>query len=182
MKRLVVLVCLLVASSASAENEHLDDRHIAIAGFGLVWMQIDGVTNSGMALQPTLQRTFDRLELQAEYLIADLRDPSKMQPGSVLHRIGFTGRYQAGRVRVERTMTLDLVVEGGIGLDYIARDTGDAFGRNDLLVGLGFRMLADANPSTRSRAFMGVEMMTRMMVSPSGDKAFGFVFGVPFGR
>ena len=176
----VLLAILLLASTAHADDDRLANRETMIAGFGLVSMQVDGIANSGMAVQPTLTRTFDRFELQVEYLLADLRDDSMRQPGSILHRLGFSGRYQAARARVDRSMTLDFVVEGGVGLQYLERDDGDVIGRNDLSLGFGLRMLS--NVTHGRRAFMGLEAMFRGLVTPSGDKAFVFVFGVPFGR
>src|SRR5437868_4388626 len=108
MMRALVITCAL--SSAAFANEHLDDRFTATAGFGMTWMQVQGVTNSGMTVQPTFNHTFDRFELQADYMLADLKS-DEMDHGSVLHRFGFAARHQIGRVRIERTMTMDCVVE-----------------------------------------------------------------------
>ena len=179
MKALVLLCAL--CGTATAETDRLSNRETAIAGFGLVWMQVDGASMTGMAIQPTLQRTFDRFETQLEYTIADLRDDKMRVPGANLHRLGIAARYQAGRVRVDRHMTLDFVVETGIGLQYLDRDTGDAFGRNDFALGIGLRSLSDVR-ANGPRVFLGFEAMMRVLVTPSGDKAFVGVFGVPLGR
>ena len=174
-----LLVVAALAGTARAETDKLANRTTTVAALGLIWMQIDGITNSGMAVQPTLTRTFDRFELQADYLLADLRDDSERMPGSYLHRLGFAARYQAARIRADRELTLDFVVEAGVGLQYIELDNGDVIGRNDLEAGIGLRMLSDVVHG--KRIFMGMEMMFRCLVSPGGDKAFTFAFGVPFG-
>jgi hypothetical protein len=180
MKRAASILLVLFATHASADREPLADRDVLIAGFGLVWMQVDGTLQSGMAVQPTYNHTFDRFELQGDYMLADLRDDDEQMPGGNLHRFGFAARYQAARARVKRSMTLDFVVEAGAGLQYIELDDGSAVGRTDFSVGLGFRMLADL--SARKRAFMGMEGMARLIVTPGGDTGFFFGFGAPFGK
>jgi hypothetical protein len=178
MIRALVIVIALASTRPAHAEDRLAHRTTLIPAFGLVYMQIEGITNGGMAIQPTLTHTFDRLELQTDYTLADLRDEEERMPGSYLHRIGFAARYQAARLRVDRNqMTLDFVVEGGIGFQYLEFDNGDVMGRNDLSVGIGLRMLVEA---ARGKV-MGIEMMFRGLVTPSGDKAFVFAFGVPFG-
>jgi hypothetical protein len=172
------LVIFLALTQAARAEDKLAKRTTLIPAFALVYMQIEGITNGGMAIQPTLTRTFDRFELQADYTLADLRDEQERMPGSYLHRIGFAARYQAARLRVDRNqMTLDFVVEGGIGFQYLELDNGDVIGRNDLSLGIGLRMLAEA----ANGKLMGMEMMFRGLATPSGDKAFVFAFGIPFG-
>jgi hypothetical protein len=175
MRALVILVAL--TQMARAEDK-LANRTTLIPALGLVYMQIEGIANGGIAIQPMLTRTFDRFELQADYTLADLRDEEERMPGSYLHRIGFSARYQPARLRVDRDrMTLDFVVEGGIGFQYLEFDNGDVMGRNDVSVGIGLRMLAEA----ANGKLMGIEMMFRGLATPSGDKAFVFAFGIPFG-
>ena len=174
-----LLIVAALATTARAESDKLANRTTTIAALGLVYMQVDGITNSGLAVQPIVTRTFDRFELQADYLLADLRDDSERMPGSYLHRFGFAARYQAARTRVDREMTLDFVVEAGVGLQYLAFDNGDTLGRNDFEAGIGLRMLSDVTHG--KRVFMGMELMFRGLVAPGGDKAFTFSFGVPFG-
>jgi hypothetical protein len=172
-----LLVVLLLVSSARADIT-FDNRTTLTAAFGLVAMQVDGVTTSGMLVQPTFTRVFDRFELQADYFIADVREDSNRMD-ALVHRFGFAARYQVARARADG-LTLDLIVEGGIGLQYISLDNGDAYGRNDLEVGIGLRMLSDVTHG--KRVFMGLDAMLRGLVTPEGDKAFVFAFGVPFGR
>lgn len=175
MRSLLVLVVL--ASNAHADPK-FDNRTTLTAAFGLVAMQVEGVTTTGMLVQPTLTRVFDRFELQADYFIADVREDSNRMD-ALVHRIGFAARYQAARLRAEE-LTLDFIIEGGIGLQYVSLDNGDAYGRNDLAVGIGLRMLYDVTRG--KRVFMGCDAMLRGLVTPDGDKAFVFAFGVPFGR
>jgi hypothetical protein len=180
MMRALVVVCLL--STAASANEKLDDRFTATAAFGMTWMQVDGLTNSGMIVQPTFNRAFDRFELQVDYMLGDLKTDEMEHAGSVLHRLGFAARHQVARLRIENSMTMDCVLEGGIGLQYLARDDGDAIGRNDFTVGLGLRTFTNVAETKQNRVFMGMEMMARFIVTPSGDKAFALAFGIPFGR
>ena len=170
---------VLVASTAHAQDR-LDNRTTMNIGFGLLAMQVDRTTTTGMLVQPSLTRTFDRFELQADYLLGDLRDDSMQMPGATIHRVGFAARYQAARLRDRGTAALELVVEAGIGLQYLALDDGTAFGRNDLEVGVGLRGLFGL--PGKSSALMGLEMMFRGLVTPEGDKAVVFVFGASFGR
>jgi hypothetical protein len=172
-----LLIVAVLAPAAHAEDK-LSHRTTLIPAAGLVYMQIEGISNGGMAILPTLTHTFDRFELQADYTLADLRDDEERMPGSYLHRIGLSARYQAARLRVDRNaMTLDFVIEGGIGFQYLEFDNGDVMGRNDLSVGIGLRMLAEV----ANGKLMGMEMMFRGLATPSGDKAFVFAFGIPFG-
>lgn len=169
----------LLALAGVARADTLSERTTLLPAFGLVAMQIDGITNTGMAIQPTLTRTYDRVELQADYALADLRDDDERMPGSYLHRIGFAARYQAARLRVANDqMTFDVIVEGGIGFQYVELDDGDVMGRNDLSAGIGVRMLAEVD----SGVLMGMELMLRGLAMPHGDKACMFAFGIPFGR
>ena len=179
MKALAILV--LLASAAHADDDRMTNRTTATAAFGLLYMQIDRIGTSGMLVQPTVTHTFDRFELQADYVLADLRDDSRRMAGSILHRIGLSARYQVQSWR-GREFAGDLVAEAGVGFQYLERDVGEAFGRNDFSVGVGGRFLTNVNGGAKKRAFMGIDMMFRGLVSPSGDKAFVFSFGVPFGR
>jgi hypothetical protein len=178
MKALAIL-CLL-SSAALAET----DRHTtATAAFGLVYMQIDRIGTSGMLVQPTVTHARGRFELQAGYALADLRDDSARMAGSILHRLGLGARYAVQHWPVGRDEGgADIVVELGLGLEYLERDVGDAFGRADFNIGVGGRFLFDVNRGGRKSAFMGIDTMFRGIVTPSGDKAFLFTFGVPFGR
>ena len=48
------------------EPDGFANRLTLLAGFGGIFMTVDGVASNGMAIQPTLQRTFDRFELQTD--------------------------------------------------------------------------------------------------------------------
>lgn len=184
--RWLVLIAIALAGPASAhadERDPLVDRFTAIPAFGLVWLQIDGQGGAGMLIQPTVTRTFDRVELQGELAIGDWAASDASAAGALIGRLGGTARYQVGRVRVEGTMTLDLVAEAGLGVQRIAHDDGRMLTRPDLLGGVGFRMLSNVrNVNAPSRIFMGMEVMFRAIVAPGGDLGFMFAFGVPFGR
>jgi hypothetical protein len=177
-----LLVLALLASTAHADRR-LRDRMTLNTGYGLLAMQVDGVMTSGMHVQPALTRTFDRFELHVDYLLGDLSAEQMRMPGATLHRFGFAARYQVGRWRDRRSGTLDLIVEGGIGFQYLALDDGSAFGRNDLEAGIGLRGVAALRAKQQQqRLLMGAELMFRGLVTPNGDKAFVLGFGYAFGR
>jgi len=172
---------------APAAVIELGDRFTAFAGFGMMWLEVGGTGGSGMAIQPTLQRTFDRVELQGELLLADWQHGTGMAAaGGIVGRLGAEARYQAGRIRVEHRMTLDLVLEAGAGLQGIALDDGGTQLRSDLELGLGLRMLTDVHEHGPARAFLGMEAMLRVLIAPQPDARpdLGLVltFGIPFGR
>lgn len=179
--RLLVLIALL-ASAAHADDERIDDRTTATAAFGLLYMQIDRIGTSGMLVQPTVTHTFRRFELQAGYTLADLRDDSERMGGSIMHRLGFGARYAVKHWVQRNEGSADIIVEAGLGLQYLERDVGEPFGRVDFGIGVGGRFLFDVNAGGKKPAFMGIDTMLRGLVTPGGDKAFVFTFGVPFGR
>lgn len=175
-----LLVVALLAASAEAE-ERLRDRMTLNTGMGIVGMEVDGVMTSGMHVQPAVTRTFDRFELHAEYMLGDLRDDS--MPGATLHRFGLAARYQVRRWRDAGMGTVDLVAGGGIGQQYVVVEDGSAFGRSDVEVGIGMRMLAGFRAKRQGEyMYMGLELMVRGLVTPSGDKALLFAFSAAFGR
>src|SRR5687768_5794371 len=169
-----LLVVSLLASHAHAD---LDNRRTASAGFGVVWAELDGVPRYGMALQPTFTRTFRRLELQADYLVGDLRDPERCAVGGYLHRLGVSGRFQLERTHLDGEMALDVVIEAGVGLQYLQLDNGDVVARNDFALGVVLRSVMALQRHPRS--FMGIEATGRLLVSPSGDLAGVVMFGLP---
>ena len=179
--RLLALLALL-GSAAHADDDRLENRTTATAAFGLVYMQIDRTGTSGMLVQPTVTHTFRRFELQAGYTLADLRDDSQRMAGSIMHRLGFGARYAVQQWVQRREGSADLIVEAGVGLQYLERDVGEPFGRVDFGIGVGGRFLFDVNSGGTRPAFMGIDTMLRGLVAPSGDKAIVFTFGVPFGR
>ena len=141
-----------------------------------------------MAIQPTLQRTFDRFELQTELLLADWT-PQPSQGGHLI-RLGTSARYQAARLRVA-DLTLDAVLDAGVGWQRLLPDAGAARNRADFEVGMGLRMLTrtlttNANVSVQRHMFVGLEFMVRLLVTPQrhGPTDIGCVvaFGIPFGR
>ncbi|MDQ3369564.1 MAG: hypothetical protein M3680_29400 [Myxococcota bacterium] len=164
----------------------LSDRWTLTPATGVLWMQVHGATGSGMLLQPTLTRTFDRLELQADYLLAHVTDDAGAMPGALVHRLGASAHYQAGRIRVERTMALDLVTSAGVGLQRVMRDDGRSLDRPDLSVGIGLRMLTDIIDRPPQRVFFGMEVALRLLVVPrrdaSPDLGLAIAFGIPLGR
>ncbi len=169
----------------------LANRFTATPSFGMIWLEVNGEGGSGMAIQPVLTRSYDRVELQAALMLADWRAGSSMQVprGGLFERLGGSAGYQAGRIRVERTMTLDLVVEAGAGVQRLERDEGGSITRTDLSLGIGLRMLTDVNDgasSGRSRIFLGMEAAIRVLLMPRADarpdRALVVVMGIPLGR
>jgi hypothetical protein len=172
-----------------AAADPLANRFIVLAAFGGAFMTIDGVGTNGMAIQPTLQRTFDRFELQTDLLLVDWT-PRSNGGGHVL-RLGAAARYQAARLRVS-DLTLDAVVEAGAGWQRLMPDEGVVRNRADIEVGIGLRMLSRILPnhdssSARARPiFFGIEAMVRLLVTPQRnaptDVACVLAFGLPLGR
>ncbi|MCX5745146.1 MAG: hypothetical protein NT062_21890 [Proteobacteria bacterium] len=164
----------------------LGNRFTALAGFGMLVLEVHDETGSGMALQPTLTRTYDRVELQAELTLATWADRTGTPHKGRFERIGAAARYQAGRIRIEQTMTLDLVLDAGVGLQRIERDEDTLIERADLEVGFGLRMLTDMAKPSSSRMLFGMEMMMRLLIMPradaSADLALVLVFGIPVGK
>jgi hypothetical protein len=152
---------------------------------GVIWMQVRGVTGTGMLLQPMVTRTFDRFEVSVDYSLSRLGDENQEMPSTVANRLGASAQYQVGRIRVSTTMTLDLVAQGGIGLQHLVRDH-DTIDRPDLSVGLGFRMLDDIGEHAPHRILFGMELGARLIAAPrpAGGTDLGCViaFGVPLGR
>lgn len=167
----------------------LANRFIVLAAFGGAFMTIDGVGTNGMTIQPTLQRTFDRFELQTDLLLVDW-NPRSNGGGHVL-RLGAAARYQAARFRVS-DLTLDAVLEAGAGWQRLMPDEGVVRNRADIEVGIGLRMLSRLLPNQASSAsgarpiFFGVEAMVRLLVTPQrnapNDVACVLAFGLPIGR
>lgn len=167
----------------------LDNRFTVTPAFGMLWLEVIGEGGSGMAIQPTLTRTFDRVELQGALTLVDWRDSTGTPHGALFERLGGSVGYQAGRIRVQRTMTMDLVLEAGAGIQRIERDEGGSITRGDLSFGLGLRTLTDLRDGQRTgkpRIFLGMEAMLGLLVMPSAearpDLAMLLVFGSPVGR
>jgi hypothetical protein len=176
-------------ASPPAKEHLLDNRFTVTPAFGMIWLEVLGDGGSGMAIQPTVTRTFDRVELQGALTLADWRDGSGTPHGALFERLGGSAGYQVGRIRVERTMTMDLVLEAGAGIQRIERDEGGSITRGDLSFGLGLRTVTDLRDGQRTgkpRIFLGMEAMIRLLVMPSADarpdKALLLVFGSPVGR
>lgn len=151
---------------------------------GVGWLQIAGVWGSGMLIQPSLTRTFDRVELAVDYLGMDSSDRARPRQGATVHRLGGELRYQAARARVSRDMTLDLVGAAGIGVEYITIEHSPALGRADVAFGVVLRMLTDVDSSDR-RALYGMELGARVIAAPrsGGGTDLGFIlaFGCAVG-
>ena len=187
---LVALPPPVKSTTWSTAADPLANRFIVLAAFGGAFMTVDGVGTNGMAIQPTLQRTFDRFELQTDLLLVDWT-PRSNGGGHVL-RLGAAARYQAARLRVS-DLTLDAVVEAGAGWQRLMPDQRAARNRGDIEVGIGVRMLSrilphrTATSSMRARpVFFGVEAMVRLLVTPQRnaptDVACVLAFGLPIGR
>lgn len=160
----------------------LGDRWTVTAQTGVGWIGIDGVHNSGgLMIDPTVTRTFDRLELSADYLAMDWHDPTGMRSSGTVHRVGGEIRYQAGRVRIEQTMSLDAVLSAGLGWQHVVQDHGASIDRPDVSLGLVLRTITDMDRRDPQRVFFGMEIGGRFLASRDGDKSFLIAFGVPFG-
>lgn len=164
----------------------LSDRWTLTPAFGGMWMSVHGVVGSGLMLQPTVTRTFDRFELSADYAVARLGDASEPMPTTVVHRLGASAHYQAGRIRVGSMMTLDLLAQAGVGIEHLVRDRAGSIDRPDLSLGLGFRVLDNLGASRPHRILFGLEMGARLLVIPrasgGADLGCGIAFGVLLGR
>ncbi len=164
----------------------LADRWTLTPATGVLWMQVQGISGSGIVLAPTVTRTFDRYELSADYTLSRLGESSQPMPTTVVHRLGASVGYQAGRIRVGGTMTLDLVVQGGLGIQHLVRDHAEIVDRPDVSLGINLRMLDDVSDQAPRRIFFGMEIGARLIMTPrpSGGTDLGCViaFGAPFGR
>jgi hypothetical protein len=163
----------------------LGDRWSVSAFLGLGVMQVHGIVGSGPTINPTVTRTFDRVEVAADYLALDWNDTTDMRSDGTLHRLGGEVRYQAGRIRMQDKSTFDLVLTAGLGRQHLVQDHGASIDRGDASLGLVLRMLADMDDREKERAFFGTEMSFRLLLAPTaGDHAdlgFAFSFGVPIG-
>jgi len=164
----------------SHEPDHLRDRLTFLAAAGGIDLTIDGARGGGMLIQPTVTRTLDRLELQAELGLSSWDGRGPMATRSLLARPGATARYQAARFRVDNAASFDLVVEAGTGLEHIARDREPAVDRPDVELGAAFRIIAAPSESDR-RILIGLEFSVRMLLAPH-DHGFAIMFGLPVGR
>ena len=174
------------SASNSRPRPRLADRWTLTPATGVLWMSVHGVTGSGLLLQPTVTRTFDRFELAADYAVARLGDTSAQMPLTVVHRLGASAHYQAGRLRVGETMTLDLVAQAGVGVEHLVRDRAGSIDRPDLSLGLGFRLLTDLDEHPPHRILFGFELAARLLVIPrasgGADLGYGVAFGGTLGR
>lgn len=160
----------------------LGDRWTVTAMPGVGWMQIDGTLGGGMLIDPTITHTYDRLEVSADYMALDWNDQSNMRSDGTLHRIGADVRYQFGRVRIERKMTMDAVATAGFGFQHITQDHGAPINRTDSSLGLVLRMLTDIDDRDKERTFFGMEIGVRYLRSNGGhDHGVVVAFGVPIG-
>lgn len=163
----------------------LGDRWTVSAQTGVAWMQIRGTLGGGTLIQPALTRTFDRLELAASYTALDWIDKTRMRPSGTVHRLGAAAHYQAGRVRVQRKLTLDLVGTAEVGLQHFVPERGPARGRADFALGVLLRNLGDLDDREPQRLFFGMELGAKLLMMPrtSGDIDLGVIvaFGVPIG-
>ncbi|MFN0247473.1 MAG: hypothetical protein ACKV2T_11355 [Kofleriaceae bacterium] len=161
----------------------LSDRWSITAQSGVGWLQIDGVTNEASALiAPAITRTFDRVELAAEYLAMDWYTPSGMRSGGTVHRLGGELRVQVARARVERKMTLDAVATAGIGWQHVVQDHGAPIDRGDISLGVVLRMITDLHDDDNKRILFGFELGARLLFTSGGDDRGAIIsFGVPLG-
>lgn len=157
--------------------DDLGDRLTLLPGFGMIWL--DG--GSGVLVQPTVTRTFDRFELQGELGLASWHADTPSPHHGLFGRLAATARYQAARLRVDRTLALDLVVEAGAGIERRASDDAGPATRPDAAFGLGLRMLGCDRVEADRRVLVGLEVMARVLVSPAGD-GVAIVLGLPIGR
>ncbi len=161
----------------------LGDRWTMTAQVGVGLVQFGDVANTtGMMINPTLTRTFDRFELSADYLALDWYDETGMRSGGTLHRLGGELRYQVGRIRIQKKMTMDAVATAGLGWQHFVQDHGAAIDRADSSLGVVLRMITDLDDRDKQRLFCGWEIGARLLVARGGDDR-GFVvgFGVPIG-
>lgn len=165
----------------------LANRFTLLAGFGGLVMTFDGAHSNAMAIQPTVQRTFDRVEAQIDLLLADW-NPQPAVAGGHVFRLGGAVRYQAARLRVVPDMTLDAVAELGVGMQRLQPDQGRSRDRADFEIGVGLRMITaiKRGNSGRGRILFGMEAMMRLLIAPQphGPPELGavFMFGLPVGR
>ena len=201
MRTLLLLAIALAASPAAADvwlagelppppepakpyvRPLLGDRWSVTAQAGVGWLEIEGVASTGgMALNPTVTRTFDRFELSADYLALDWHDDTRMRSSGTVHRLGGELRYQLGRIRVEKKMTLDAVATAGLGWQHVVQDHGASIDRGDGSLGVVLRIITDMDDREKERMFFGFEIGVRLLVANGGDdRGFGGAFGVPLG-
>lgn len=184
----VVVVSTVHAVHSVRSPDTLANRFTLLAGFGGLVMTFDGTHSSAMAIQPTVQRTFDRFELQADLLLADWNPQPPGMSGGHVFRLGAAMRYQAARLRVVPDMTLDAIAELGVGMQRLQPDQGASRDRADFEIGIGLRMLTAINRrnAASNRILFGLETMVRLLIAPqpSGSTELGavFMFGLPVGR
>jgi hypothetical protein len=179
-RALVVLVALAAASPAAADP--FADRFTVMAAAALDFGTIDGRSGSGFAIQPTLERTFDRVEVRVDYLLADWNDVRDARAGAFVQRATASAGYQL-RKRIE-SMTMDAVFDGGFAVERIDRDAAGSIVRPAVSTGVVVRMLPNMN-DREHRVWFGFEMMAHAIIAPAPhgtDAAFVFAFGVPVGR
>ena len=164
-----------------ARPDGLGDRFTFLPGFGALVVAIEGVHGSGMLIQPTVTRTFDRVELQGELALAKWEQDDRGPARALFSRLGVTARYQAARFRVHDALTLDLVLDAGAGVERIDRDTMPALVHPDLALGMGLRMLGAERLDGGRRILVGLEVMGRLLFAPH-EQGAAIVFGLPIGR
>jgi len=164
---------------------HLGERWTVVPHLALAWIQVHDVTGGGAAINPTLSRTFDRVELSVDYLALDWNDTTNMRSDATLHRLGGELRYQVGRIRMDRSSTFDAVITGGLGVQHVVQDHGESIDRGDASLGLVLRVIDDMDEREKERAFFGMETGFRLLLAPRPgghtDLGFAFTFGVPIG-
>jgi hypothetical protein len=181
MRACVALAVLAAASTAFADP--FENRVTMIAGAALVYGKLDGELGSGFAVQPTIVRTFDRVELRADYLLGEWEDAHVAHAGALVQRASASAGYQL-RKRVQE-LTMDAVLDGGIGVERVDFDRGGSFVRPDVSVGVDLRILDNLAEHADHRLWLGFEMMFHAVFAPSPrgvEPGFVFAFGVPIGR
>jgi hypothetical protein len=200
MRTLLAIALLLAATTAHANTwlagdsptvtttkpyvrPILSDRWSVAAQTGVGWLQIDGMTNEGSALiASAVTRTFDRVELSAEYLAMDWYMRSGMRSGGTVHRFGGELRFQVARARVDRKMTLDAVATAGIGWQHVVQDHGAPIDRGDASLGVVLRMIGDLHDDDKKRILFGFEISARVLFAMNSDDRGAIIsFGVPLG-
>jgi hypothetical protein len=192
--RRLAIVALLVLAPAPAAADDVDRfarRTIVIPSYGFGSYQVDARRGTGMTIGALLQRTFDRLEVQADYTVADWQtDPDEPAfRSAITQRAGAGVRVQALRKRVE-SLTLDATLEANLGWQFTGFRDGDSTSRPDLALGIGLRnltdLMGDDDPAETRRLWLGMELHGRVILAPAPgggvETSFVLLAGMSVGR
>jgi hypothetical protein len=191
MRAAIALLVLVVPSAAAADDvDRFARRTIVIPSYGFGRFEVDGRRGGGMAIGAIVQRTFDRLEVQADYTIADWQtDPDEPAfRSAITQRAGAGVRVQALRKRVD-SLTLDATLEANLGWQLTGFRDGDSTSRPDLALGIGLRNLSDLmgdDPDEPRHLWLGLEFYGRAIFAPAPgggvETSIVFLAGMSVGR